>query len=136
MRELEVYFNNNKIKNKQIMPLETVQMQPQIKFNLESNKFYTILMVDPDAPSKDNPIYKYVLHWLVYNNNEIAVNFMPPAPPSKSGLHRYYICLFEQPNKIRESIKKYPRHNFSVKDFVKQYNLNLVSCVMFKTESK
>ena len=31
------------------------------------SEMYTVLMVDPDAPSRDNPSNKYWLHWAIGN---------------------------------------------------------------------
>src|SRR5579885_935004 len=121
MKELSASLNGNFFHNKDIIPFEKTQVQPKLKFNPD-NKYYSIIMVDPDAPSSKNPIYKYVLHWLVINNSEIILDFMPPAPPFGSGFHRYYINLFEQPNKIK--LDEIPeRHKFDLESFVQKYKL-------------
>ena len=112
MRELSVYFGNKKIKNEEEVDLYQVQLKPKIKFNIPANKYYTLIMVDPDAPSILNPINKYWLHWMVISNNETIVNFQPPNPPPNTGKHRYYIYLLEQQSKI-ETIPKYDRKQFS-----------------------
>ena len=41
--------------------------EPILKWEAEANAFYTVMLVDPDAPSRQNPQYKNVLHWLVVN---------------------------------------------------------------------
>ncbi len=133
MRELKVYFDSQRINNEQILNLDNVQNQPKIEFEPEG-KYYTILMVDPDAPSRDNPIYKYWLHWMIVNNDETIVEFSPSAPPAGSGLHRYYICLYEQKRKIKIT-QKYDRKNFSVKDFINKNHLTFIAGVMYKTKS-
>jgi phosphatidylethanolamine-binding protein len=136
MKELEVYFGNHKVKHKEILDLAIVQNQPQIKFNIEKGKYYTILMVDPDAPSRENPINKHWLHWLVINNDKTVVEFAPSDPPKNTGLHRYYIGLYEQKGKIQVPKDKYGRPKFPVQDFIQEYGLTLVECVMYQTERK
>lgn len=51
---------------KELTPTE-VQHQPTITWNAESNAFYTLLMVDPDAPSRIDPKFREVKHWFVGN---------------------------------------------------------------------
>lgn len=35
-----------------------VKDQPQVTWDANPDKYYTLSMVDPDAPSRDNPIYR------------------------------------------------------------------------------
>lgn len=135
MKELTVFLNGNMIHNKDIIPYEQTQYQPELKFDIPANKFYTIIMVDKDAPRPDNPIYRYVLHWLIINNNETIMELKLPTPPINSGLHRYFIHLFEQQNKIKiEPIKE--RINFDLDFFIKKYMLKPIASNMFMTERK
>lgn len=138
MRLLDVLFDTIKITNGMYIDLSHVQAQPKIKFSIPHNKYYTLLMADPDAPSRKNPKYKYWLHWLVMNNNDEIIGFSPSNPPPKSGKHRYYIYLFEQPNKIENlpQSNEYGRKNFSIDNFINKYKLSLVSGVMYETENK
>ena len=41
--------------------------QPLVKWNSEPNSFYTLLMTDPDAPSREDPKFGEWKHWLVVN---------------------------------------------------------------------
>ena len=66
-------------------------------------------MVDPDAPSSQNPNVSQILHWLQPNVTfspsasytatfgTTVVPYAPPAPPLGSGFHRYILLLFSQP---------------------------------------
>ena len=71
---------------------------PQIQFQGNSGKVYTVLMSDPDAPAKS------WLHWLVTNipaespsisEGQTIIPYSGPSPPS--GTHRYILTLYEQP---------------------------------------
>lgn len=125
---------------------------PEISFESESNTFYTLIMSDPDAPSRDNPIRGEWLHWLVVNipgetptveKGATIINYAGPGPPKDSGLHRYTFLIYKQKrkfnfraknrknvsNKIVDNARKAkdlvdikPRAKFSVKLFLKNNN--------------
>lgn len=133
---MEVYINGNKIEYDKKYDLNIFTKNlPRINFTKESNKFYTIIMIDPDAPSRKKPIYKYWLHYLVVNNHKMIVDYYPPSPPSKSGEHRYYILVFEQQNIINDKLNIIDRKNFNCKQFVSKYGLKLVHKMKFITEN-
>lgn len=41
--------------------------EPSLMWPAEADSFYTVMLIDPDAPSRQNPQFKNVLHWLVVN---------------------------------------------------------------------
>ena len=69
---------------------------------------YTLLMVDPDPPSRQNPVYRAWLHWAVTDvrvradgtldvaGGHEAIAYAGPTPPKGTGLHRYCFILFRQ----------------------------------------
>ena len=101
-----------------INPSKT-KKQPKIKFidsvpSLWSSKGdtpqLTIAMSDPDAPSRDNPEWSEICHWIATDvsltkpdndedDDEVhsqhfkrlldVMPFKPPGPPPKTGKHRY-----------------------------------------------
>ncbi|KAJ8446415.1 hypothetical protein Cgig2_019308 [Carnegiea gigantea] len=102
--------------------------------------FYTLVMVDPDAPSPSNPHLREYLHWLVTDipgtmtadfGQEI-VSYERPQPTS--GIHRVVFALFKQLG--RQTV--YPpgwRQNFETRDFAQIYNLGLpVAAVYFNCQ--
>jgi phosphatidylethanolamine-binding protein (PEBP) family uncharacterized protein len=38
-----------------------------VSFQGDANKLFTLVMVDPDAPSPDHPTMAQWLHWIVAN---------------------------------------------------------------------
>jgi len=40
---------------------------PKIEWNHEKDLYYTIILTDPDAPSRSNPIYSEWRHFLAVN---------------------------------------------------------------------
>lgn len=139
MSILDVYFNGKHIKDKEVVPLEQVQInkEPHVKFQPPANKYYTTIMFDPDAPSRESHINRNHLHWLKVNNTSAIVPFEPSNPPAGSGPHRYCICLLEQqgPITVPEFENTKPkRAKFNVDQFVKKYKLKPVSTIMYVTE--
>jgi hypothetical protein len=74
----------------------------------DQDGYYTLMMLDPDAPSKAVPSLRNILHWLVVNipvcdsrklairsGNTLAV-YVPPNPSAASGYHRYVFILYWQ----------------------------------------
>ncbi|KAL0959011.1 hypothetical protein HGRIS_014323 [Hohenbuehelia grisea] len=76
---------------------------------------YTLVMLDPDAPSRADPKFKEFRHWVItglkspagtsietknlvaLKTKPSATSYRPPGPPPGSGLHRYTFLLFEEP---------------------------------------
>lgn len=135
MTDLKVFFNELQIKNKGFYSMNQVQNKPYIKYNLLPNKYYTVIMFDVDVPSKDDINRHNLLHWLVINNNEEIIKYLPPSPPFNVGPHRYYIYLYEQVEKMKISYSL-NREDFDPIDFATKNSLLLVDGVMFLTENK
>ncbi|KAK7867287.1 hypothetical protein R5R35_002114 [Gryllus longicercus] len=88
-------------------PKQEFQDQPEVRFPKASpDAFYTLVMVDPDAPGMLRG--EYWLHWIVVNikgshfqignlddATEVA-SYVAPAPPERTGAHRYIFLALEQ----------------------------------------
>jgi phosphatidylethanolamine-binding protein (PEBP) family uncharacterized protein len=98
---MEIYYNNNQLTNNDFLTPSETQIKPEVKFNLNSDKYYTLVIYDPDA------VGGTYIHWLVTNiknnnidDSNILIPYKGPAPPPKSGKHRYIFELYMQNNKI------------------------------------
>ncbi|XP_064991214.1 protein VERNALIZATION 3-like [Musa acuminata AAA Group] len=63
---MRIMYNNREISNGSRLRQSAVADKPQVQ--IEGNdprKLYTLVMVDPDAPSPNNPTDREYLHWLV-----------------------------------------------------------------------
>lgn len=76
---------------------------PSVSFNSEQGDLYTLIMTDPDAPSRSEPSYREFIHWVVVNikagdisKGDTVASYVGPAPPHNSGKHRYVFLLFKQ----------------------------------------
>ncbi|KAG8782430.1 hypothetical protein FRC12_020824 [Ceratobasidium sp. 428] len=103
---------------------------------------YVFFLLDPDAPSRENPKWSQVRHmfmgnltlggWskhvpdtIVLTNETTAVNdYKPPAPPPGTGPHRYVALLYAQPHDFDYSfLDKSDRQHFNITEFAKKSGL-------------
>lgn len=83
-----------------------VKDQPQIQWTVDDpSSYYTLFMVDPDAPNRADPKFRSVCHWFVGNIPGTAIDegdhriaFAGSGPPKGSGLHRYIFLIYKQPD--------------------------------------
>lgn len=134
---LKVTYGKNEVNTGGELTPTIVKNIPQITWSNKPEKFYTLIMFDPDAPSRESPKAKEWLHWLVGNipGGEVAkgqeiCQYVGSAPPQKSGLHRYIFLLYEQKDKVQFKEEKLPRTSgsgrpkFSHKSFAEKYDLS------------
>lgn len=86
--------------------------QPRVyATGLRAGTKYTLVMSDPDAPSRATPKFREWLHWIIVNaakaegedgETEISgqgytvCDYSGPTPPRGTGKHRYVFVLYEQ----------------------------------------
>ncbi|XP_020997034.1 protein TWIN SISTER of FT-like [Arachis duranensis] len=125
-----VYHNNSEVVNSLELKPSQIINQPRVDVGGDDFRtFYTLIMVDPDAPSPTHPNMREYLHWLVMNipgttgtsfGQEI-VGYESPRPIA--GIHRMVFVLFKQMR--RQEVIHPPRwrNNFNTRDFAQVYNL-------------
>ncbi|CRK92647.1 CLUMA_CG006199, isoform A [Clunio marinus] len=125
-----------------------VKDEPTVKWNSEDGVFYTLLMTDPDAPSRKNPIRREFRHWLTINIHDSDLNcgetifqYIGSGPPKDTGLHRYVFLLFKQTKGRLEFDSPYVsdhsslgRASTSTKDLISKYDLKLVAGNFYQAE--
>lgn len=113
---MEVFYNSKFVTNNDFLNPTETQIKPEVKYPFENNKLYTLLMHDPDS------VYGNRFHWIVTNiindvkNGEDVLLYTGPAPPPKTGTHRYIFELYEQ---IKHNDVKIEERNISM-NFVKK----------------
>jgi len=136
---LEVDYGNGAILDlgNELTPTQVQKPPKSIKWTAEVGAMYTLCMIDPDAPSRQDPSRGEVKHWLVVNipgndisKGETLAEFIGSGPPLGSGLHRYVFLIFKQPSgKIAVPDKPVSnksldgRFNFKTRQFASEYNL-------------
>ncbi|KAG0484910.1 hypothetical protein HPP92_008998 [Vanilla planifolia] len=126
---LRVIYNNKEITNGTGLRQSATMNPPRVEIESHNQEtLYTLVMVDPDAPSPTNPTNREYLHWLVTDiqetmdassGNEVVTYETPRTP---AGIHRIIFVLFRQ--EIQQTIYAPGwRQNFNTRDFAAVYNL-------------
>ncbi|CAK9302840.1 unnamed protein product, partial [Gordionus sp. m RMFG-2023] len=147
--KLEVKYGSHVVNEGNVLTPTQVKNSPVIKWHADDKDLFTLIMTDPDAPSREKPIYREWHHWLVVNipgNNiksgdEIS-QYIGSGPPKGTGLHRYVFLVYKQPGKIDISkLTKLTnksgdgRGNFKAEKFANEHHLKpLVACNFFQAE--
>ncbi|SPP88128.1 protein D3 [Drosophila guanche] len=118
---------------KELTPTQ-VKDEPTVVYDAEAGSLYTLLLVDPDAPSREDPKFREILHWAVINipgsnvsQGQVIAEYIGAGPREGSGLHRYVFFVFKQNEKIVSDkfINKTTREgrvSVKVRDYITKYN--------------
>lgn len=111
--------NTLKVKNVQEEPTFSIARPSGELDSVISDLTYTITLTDPDAPSRDNPKWAEMCHFIATGITLSDTSFssvfalstlqdiMPwkaPGPPPKTGKHRYVFLLFAPANGTTDSL--------------------------------
>lgn len=121
---------------KELTPGE-VRDEPKVEWDADPILYYTLVMIDPDSPSRPEPLNREFAHWLVGNipgrhveQGETLFEYIPIFPRAGSGFHRYIFLLYQQlcrndyseaPRASRKN--RTPRLHFSTREFARRYSL-------------
>jgi phosphatidylethanolamine-binding protein (PEBP) family uncharacterized protein len=129
MNDFTVFVNKTKLTKEPIeIEIQYTHTEPIVHIP-KNGFFYTMIMVDPDAPPKQKG--QYFIHWLIINNIETIVHYMGPNPPYYE-IHHYQFYFFRQKNKINVPLIK-ERHSFDLEQFVENYKLEPIKMVSYTT---
>jgi phosphatidylethanolamine-binding protein (PEBP) family uncharacterized protein len=122
--------NTLKPKHLQNEPTITLSDETDPEGYSASNMTYVVTLTDPDAPSRDNPEWSEMCHWIAANVSlsqktvsilpipffgtkyhetkdgpDDVVEYKPPGPPPKTGKHRYVFLVFAPKNGTTEPLE-------------------------------
>ncbi|KAL8544660.1 hypothetical protein ACS0TY_005045 [Phlomoides rotata] len=127
--DLRIFYNNRQVHNGCDLRPSHVINHPRVEIGGDDLRtFYTLAMVDPDAPSPSDPNLREYLHWLVTDipastgasfGQEI-ICYESPRP--SIGIHRIVFVLFRQLGQQTVYAPDW-RQNFSTRAFAELYNL-------------
>ncbi|MED6183623.1 Protein HEADING DATE 3A [Stylosanthes scabra] len=142
---MRVVYGNNNIQEVinccELRPSQIIN-KPRVQVGgHDLRTFYTLIMVDPDAPSPCNPSEREYLHWLVTNIpgtteanfGEEVVAYQSPRPTA--GIHRIVFVLFRQSGRQNVHVPGW-RQNFNTRDFAEFYNLGLPVSALYFTSKR
>lgn len=128
--DLRIFYDEGEVLPGNEVSPEEASNEPIVEFNGDPSIMYTLVMVDPDAPSSINPFNRYVRHWLVSNivnldvmQGDVFTSYHGPTPPPGSGYHRYVFLLYEQSAPLRDYINDTNRARFDLQEFVFLHDL-------------
>uniref|UniRef100_A0A3B1JVD9 Phosphatidylethanolamine binding protein 1 n=1 Tax=Astyanax mexicanus TaxID=7994 RepID=A0A3B1JVD9_ASTMX len=93
----------------------------------DSSKLYTLILTDPDAPSRNDPVTVSFLYFL---RVRVAENSIGRGCTTERGLHRYVWLVYEQPGSLNctepvlSNRSPHQRDHFSSAGFRRKYGLS------------
>ncbi|KAH7932020.1 hypothetical protein HPB52_024997 [Rhipicephalus sanguineus] len=118
--------------NGSLMPSQTSRAPVSVALDGTSRCVppFALIMVDPDAPSRNAAKQRSWMHWMVNNANsatelhkgEQLMPYAGPTPPPGTGQHRYVFLTYCQGGKTVNgaNLKPAQRNKFDVDDFEKK----------------
>jgi len=94
----------------QVITPTQAQTKPVVGWEAEKGAYYTIVLTDPDAPSRTSPSLREWVHWVRVNipgdnlpcdgedGGDDLKTYVGAGPPTGTGLHRYVFLLYKQAN--------------------------------------
>eukprot|EP00897_Mesotaenium_endlicherianum_P007368 jgi/Mesen1/665/ME000109S10883 len=141
--DMKVLYGSREVANEVELTPTQAASHPVVEIHGKKGMLYTLLMVDPDAPSPDAPAFREWLHWMVVDipGGIPAENTVPPAgkevvqyngPTPPLGLHRYVLVLFAQEEAISRTVPAViARKSFHTREFAKEMKLGLPVAALF-----
>ncbi|KAH6933142.1 hypothetical protein HPB50_012493 [Hyalomma asiaticum] len=126
-----------------LTPEQTAQA-PDVNVVGDPGHWYTVILLDPDAPSKSDPKMRHWLHWLVvnvpHNDTTTLTKYAGPTPPPGTGKHRYVFLAYEQKQAVmRKGLNSFgkERAKFNLPAFLEAAGAKeLVAANFFYAENK
>ncbi|KAF1997052.1 PEBP-like protein [Amniculicola lignicola CBS 123094] len=142
--DLSVEYPDKPITHGNLMRVSDVKETPKISFTGAPDQSYTFMLIDPDAPTPDDPKFAYWRHWVVTNikgegNADVAqagttlTQYLAPGVKDESRPHRYMFLLFQEPADLKLSKEDVggeefvDRRSFKVDEWVKKHGLEIVA---------
>jgi phosphatidylethanolamine-binding protein (PEBP) family uncharacterized protein len=135
MEELEIYYNNKKLVNDDFLKPSETQVEPKVKYNFNENNLYTLILYDPDAVNGTH------VHWIATNiknniiNSKALLPYQGPAPPAKTGKHRYIFELYKQSKML--NVEPLAERSISINSLRNKLNLSkYISKIQFISQNE
>jgi phosphatidylethanolamine-binding protein (PEBP) family uncharacterized protein len=123
--------NTIKPQHLQDQPSITLYDETSPDMTQNTDMTYVITLTDPDAPSRENPEWSEMCHWIATNvsvttktfsilplpefglteqdikeqsSPDDVIEYKPPGPPPKTGKHRYVFLVFAPKNGTTEPL--------------------------------
>ena len=124
------YKKNLTVELGNVLGVPETQDYPEITFELNTEQsikdddLFTLVMTDPDAPTRSDPIYGEYCHYVetdikltgkktILKDGNVVMKHIGPAPPAGTGLHRYVFLLYKQPSGVNSNTFTKIEDNFN-----------------------
>ncbi|PTB39379.1 hypothetical protein M441DRAFT_437149 [Trichoderma asperellum CBS 433.97] len=148
---LGVSFEGRDVELGNLLRVSEVKQAPFVSFEAEAgdssgDASYMLLLIDPDAPTPDDPKFAFWRHWvlpglrpltsadgIVAQTKPVLTEYLAPGPKDDSKPHRYLFLLFREPHGLtltKEDVggeEFVQRRSFDPVTFVEKHQLQLVS---------
>ncbi|CAH0050600.1 unnamed protein product [Clonostachys solani] len=148
--KLNITYGDRHLDLGNLFRVTEVATAPSVSFPSEDgapdDASYLLLLVDPDAPTPDDPKFAFWRHWvlpglqplknaddIVGQTKRALTEYLGPGPKDDSKPHRYLFLLFREPKGLDLSKEEVggeefvQRRSFDPAVFVSKNGLNLVS---------
>ncbi|KAF1882499.1 hypothetical protein Lal_00039147 [Lupinus albus] len=144
--KMTILYGNKHVSNGYDIKPSLAAERPHVQISGASNasNLYTLVMVDPDAPSPSEPTHREWLHWIVVDIPEGSdatqgrelVMYMGSCPAV--GIHRYVFVAFKQTGGGVVGVEApQERQNFNTRQFASLNNLGLpVAAIYFNSHKE
>lgn len=133
--------NGSLVRASAVAEKPSISISPLSPNQPKTNPSLTLLLLDPDAPTPDDPKFAFWRHWVItsipgdaqeVSEGKELTRYLAPGPKDESGPHRYLFLLFREPEGFEvergdvggeEFVE---RRSFPAGEFVEKYGLVLV----------
>ena len=141
---LSVEFETKTINNGNLVRVSDVKSAPKVSFSSDTSDTYTFMLIDPDAPTPDDPKFAYWRHWVVINikpdssvpntvdTGITLTQYLAPGVKDESAPHRYTYLLFREPAGFKAAKEDVggeefvDRRSFKADEWAQKFGLELV----------
>ncbi|PLB54088.1 phosphatidylethanolamine-binding protein [Aspergillus steynii IBT 23096] len=142
--QLKVNFGEKAVELGNLFRASECKVAPSVEFtpeeNVDPSTRYMLFLIDPDAPTPDDPKFAYWRHWVVsglapgqgIDSGMNLTEYLGPGPKDDSKPHRYLYLLFREPAGLsldKEDVggeEFVERRSFKAAEFVDKFKLVLV----------
>ncbi|OAQ71333.1 phosphatidylethanolamine-binding protein [Pochonia chlamydosporia 170] len=147
--QLSILYDGKQVDLGNLFRVTEVKKAPSVQFDPEPeasiDTSYMLMLVDPDAPTPDDPKFAFWRHWVlpglqplrdvdgvVGETKPALTEYLAPGPKDDSRPHRYLFLLFREPHGLSLSKEDVggeefvQRRSFNTATFITRHGLKLV----------
>ncbi|XP_038903758.1 CEN-like protein 1 [Benincasa hispida] len=137
-----IYSSSKQVANGHELLPSFISSKPRVEVGGDDMRSaFTLIMIDPDAPSPSDPYLKEYLHWMVTDipgttDASFGKEMMSyESPKPQIGIHRYVFVLFKQRGRQTVRLSSLSRAHFNTRNFSEANGLGLpVAAVYFNAQ--